>query len=533
MQTLPLDTLNRAAPDHPPGTAATPVAVIDIGTSSIRMAIAEISPAGEIRTIEKLAQAVALGKDTFTTGQIQKSTIEDCARVLRSYRRLLAEYHIDRPEQIRVVATSAVREAANRLAFIDRIYIATGLEVEPLDEAEVSRVTYLGIQPYLKEVPELARAMTIVVEVGGGSTELLVLEGENVAYSHTYRLGSLRLRETLHAHRAPAVKVRTIMESQIERTIEQLMHHVPRDERPVELIALGGDVRFAAWQLVPEWDREGLARLSLAALEKLADRMLALTPDALVRKYHLTFPDAETLGPALLTYVHLARAFELKHLLVTNVNLRDGLLKEMAVREAWTEEFKDQIIRSAVDLGRKFQFDEPHALHVARLSRTLFQALQGEHQLPPRYELILYVAAVLHEIGLFVSTSSHHKHSMYVILNSELFGLTKKDVRLVALVARYHRRASPKPTHSIYNTLDREARVAVAKLAAILRVADALERSHSQRIDEIHCTREEGRLVISTPRVEDLSLEQLALKQKGPLFEETFGMKVLLRRARR
>jgi exopolyphosphatase/guanosine-5'-triphosphate,3'-diphosphate pyrophosphatase len=183
-------------------------------------------------------------------------------------------------------------------------------------------------------------------------------------------------------------------------------------------------------------------------------------------------------------------------------------------------------------LGRKFNFDEAHSMRVAHLCRQLFRALQEDHHLEPRYEVILYIAAVLHEIGLFISNASHHKHSLYIINNSEIFGLSRKDVRLVALVARYHRRASPKPNHPYYATLDRESRVVVAKLAAILRVADALERSHSRRISEIRCKREPGRLVITVPKVDDLSLEQLALAQKGSLFEETFGLKVLLRKSR-
>ena len=131
-----------------------------------------------------------------------------------------------------------------------------------------------------------------------------------------------------------------------------------------------------------------------------------------------------------------------------------------------------------------------------------------------------------------MSNRSYHKHSLYLIRNSELFGLGKKELLLAALVARYHRRASPQPTHEGYSTLDREGRVTVAKLAAILRVADALDESRSQRIHELVVQRERDRLVIAIPLVEDLSLETLALKQNGALFEETFGVSVLLRMLR-
>src|SRR5688572_29198229 len=332
----------------PPETARSvrPAAVIDVGTSSIRMAIAEIDDAGNVRTLEKLQQPVSLGKDTFTSGQIRKSTIEECARVLKSYRRVLAEFQITRPEQIRVVATSAVREASNRLAFIDRTFIATGMQVEPLDEAEVSRVTYLGIQPFLESEPPLQNARTLVIEVGGGSTELLLMRNGNVLYSHTYRLGSLRLRETLEAYQAPTIKVREFMQTQIERTVKQVREHITGDG-PIEMITLGGDMRFAAAQLLPDWEPDSLARVPVVSLEELTNRVLGMSEDRIVRKYHMSFPDADTVGPALLTYVHLAHAFKLVNVLVSNTNLRDGLLQEMALKQAWSEELNNQIIRSA------------------------------------------------------------------------------------------------------------------------------------------------------------------------------------------
>ena len=517
-----------------PAAAAAPVrqvAVIDIGTSSIRLAVAEINANRQVRQLETLAQAVNLGKDAFIRGSISKATVEECVRVLKSYRRILKEYQIENPAQVRVVATSAVREATNRLAFVDRIYIATGFQVEPLDEAEVIRITFLGVQPFLLSDPSLANARALVTEVGGGSTELLLVKGGDVVYSHTYRLGSLRLRETLEALRAPTLKVRNIMETHIHRTVEEIVEHVSRDGS-IELIAMGGDVRFAVRQLQPEWDGRSLARLSLKALEDFTNRILGQTDDRLVRKYRLSYPEAETLGPALLAYVLMAKELALSSVLVTNVNLRDGLLLEMSSSDAWSKEFSKQIVRSAMDLGRKFNYDEQHAVHVSELCTKLFQQLKEEHQLSPRYEVVLHVAALLHEVGLFVSNRSYHKHSLYLIRNSELFGLGKKDLLLAALVARYHRRASPQPTHEGYMTLDRDERVAVAKMAAILRVADALDESRSQRIHEIAIEREGDRLVISIPLVEDLSLEMLALKQNGALFEETFGFPVLLRMAR-
>ncbi|HEY0983453.1 Ppx/GppA phosphatase family protein [Schlesneria sp.] len=515
----------------PRGTTVTPSAVIDVGTTSIRMAIAEIDDEGGVRHLSALSQAVSLGKDTFTRGFLEKGTIEECVRVLKSYRRVLAEYGIVATDKVRVVATSAVREASNKLAFLDRVYTATGFQVVPIDEAEVNRITYLGIQPLLRLDPELANAKTVVTEVGGGSTELLEVKNADVLFAHTYRLGSLRIRQTLEAYHASQGTTRRLMATQIQRILDQILQQVSA-ESTQEMVALGGDMRFAARQLVPDWVPDKLTRIPVDALAELTNSVLLLNEDKLVHKYHITFPEAGTLGPALLAYTMMAQAFGLKQVIVASINLRDGLLNEMATRGGWNEDFSNQVIRSALDLGRKFEFDELHARQVAKLCGILFQGLRDEHQLDPRYELLLRVAALLHEVGLYVNTGSYHKHSMYLIQHSELFGLSRSDVQLVALTARYHRRASPKPTHTVFTTLNRDQRIAVVKMAAMLRIADALEASHNQRLHELKFSREGGRLIIAIPQIEDLSLEQLALKQSGSLFESTFGMPVQLRKMR-
>ncbi|MCC7334331.1 MAG: Ppx/GppA family phosphatase [Pirellulaceae bacterium] len=508
------------------------VAVIDIGATSIRMAIADIDAEGNVRVLESLSQAVTLGKDTFTQRRIRKSSIEECVRVLKSYRRLLLEYGISRPDQMRVIATSAVREAANRLAFLDRVYIATGMEIEPLDEAEVNRITYMGIQPLLQSDPRLATSKCVVVEVGGGSTEVLVVQSGNVLFSHTYRLGSLRLLEMLEKYDAPPTKQRAIMESQIERVVAQIREHVPRDT-PLEMVAIGGDVRFAAANLLEAWDPTKLAYLSVDQLSAFTRKMLVMTDDEAVQKYGVSFQDAETIAPALLSYVLIARGFAQTEIAISDTNLRDGLLQDMAIRDVWTANFRSQIIRSAISLGRRFEFNEKHARHVATLCRKLFSELQSEHQLEPKLELLLYLAALLHEVGTYINARSNHKHTMYLIRNSELFGLSRKDVLLVALVARYHRRSSPQPQHEGYSALDRSDRVIVSKLAAILRLAIALDDSRSGRISDIHCRSDSKRLVIIAKGVEDVSVEQLALRQSGSLFEETYGLPVQIRAARK
>ncbi len=511
-------------PAVPPRT----VAVIDVGTTSTRMVIAQIGEQGEPQILESLSRDINLGRDSFTAGSIQKSTIEECVEALRHFQRVLREYQIERPEQILAVATSAVREASNRQAFLDRLYIGAGIAVEIADEAEVSRLTYLSIERFLRSEPSLTNGRSLAFEVGGGSTELLAFRDGRVVFSHTYRLGSFRLRQMLEAYKAPVTRRRSIMENHIRLILNQMKNDFSL-ERPLTVLALGGDARFAAAQILGRRPPNGLSSVKLPALAKLTDEVLGLSVDDLAIKYKLTFPAAETLGPALLTLTLAARAFEVGHLLVPDASMRDGLLREINAQSRWDELFEEQMVQSALDLGRKYHFDEAHGQQVAALCRLLYDALAAEHRLSANYRLILTLAALLHELGNFISFRSHHKHSMYLILNSELFGLGKEDMMMVALIARYHRRAQPSPEHEGYNLLSRENRIIVSKLAAILRVADALERSHSQRISSLRCRIERGVLLVEVPGVDDLSLEQMALQQKGGMFESVYGMPVRLR----
>ena len=506
--------------EPPTSAAARPprqVAVIDIGTSSVRMAVAEINASGQVRQLETLAQAVNLGKDAFIRGAISKATIEDCVRVLKSYRRILKEYQIENPAQVRVVATSAVREATNRLAFVDRIYIATGFQVEPLDEAEVIRITFLGVQPFLLSDPALAsRRGPWSPKSAAAAPSCCWSRAATSVYSHTYRLGSLRLRETLEALRAPTLKVRNIMETHIHRTVAEIAEHVSRDG-PIELIAMGGDVRFAVRQLQPEWDGHSLARLPLKGLEDFTNKILGQSEDKLVRKYRLSYPEAETLGPALLAYVLLAKELQLTSVLVTQRQPpRRPAEGNGRQRRLVSKEFSKQIIRSAMDLGRKFDFDEPHAVHVAQLCSTLFQQLREEHQLPPRYEVDPARGGAAArdrpvrqqpQLPQALAVSDSQQRAVRPGQEGPAAGGAGGPLSppgLAAADARRLRHARPRRAGGRGQDGRDPAR---SPTPWTNRAASGSTKCNVER--------EGDRLVISIPLVEDLSLEKLALKQSG------------------
>ena len=488
------------------------------------MMIAEIRGDGTTRELEALAQPVQLGRDSFMKGEIRRSTIEECVHVLGVYREKLREYGIDRPEDVRVVATSAVREADNRLAFADRIYIATGFAIEPFDEASLHRTTFIGIKPILDSNPHLNVGQTIVCEVGGGTTEVLVMHDGQVTFANTYRLGSLRLIKTLEAFQSPLSRPLDLMESQIEKTANEI-HSAIRDQQPRHLVVMGSDMRLAAAQIANDYSNNLLIPIPIDQLGKFTKKVLDSTPDSLVKKYQLSVNEAQSLAPALMTNLHLARSLGVAELQVARVNLREGLIKDLLSGDQVMGQVDGQILDSAIGLGRRFDFDEAHALHVDSLANSLFEQTVSLHQLGSRWQLLLRMASLLHEVGRVISERSYHKHTMYIIRHSSLFGISSRDLDYVALIARYHRRALPQMQHEAYSQLNRDDRASISKMAAILRVAKSLDASRRQRVRQIECRLKEDQLRIYVPGITDLSLEQLELRRERVLFQNIFGVK--------
>lgn len=502
-------------------------AVIDAGATSIRMTLAEASAGQPFRTLESLEQTVHLGRDTFRAGKISPETIEACVQVFRDFNTVLHEYKLADPSRIRAVATSAVAEATNSDVLLDRIFMATGISVDILDNADINRSTYYSILPLLESRPDLRKGTLLAVEAGGGHTTALGLHNGTVLFAHTHRFGSFRTHELLETADISSSRYRQLVQDEIRSGIRPMIENLA-DRREIKVLMLGSEARLAADHIKPGWQTEGCVRLGLGALDRLVASVLETPVEALVREYDLPFAAAQALGPALMTMQSIPRMLGCKELLIGIPTMRDGLLRETAAGGAWDERFCKQILHCAAETARHYRVDRKHAQITADLAGTLFRALQSEHRMLARYETVLKVAALLHDTGAFISNSSHHKHSQYLIQNSDLFGLSRQDLTIAALTARYHRRALPKASHPDYTALARINRLRVCKLAAILRVADALDRGHAQRIVQPHLELTSDRLEIGVPNPADCTVEELALKEKSDLFEQIYGKRVVL-----
>jgi exopolyphosphatase/guanosine-5'-triphosphate,3'-diphosphate pyrophosphatase len=513
-----------------PGPEAQTIAAIDVGSNAIRLAVAEVLAEGQVQVLEQLQQGIRLGHDSFRSGRLGSATLRAALGILREYRRTLDTYQV---HHLRAVATSAIREAANADTFLDRALMATGLEVEVINTSEESRLTVAAARRQLIGEAGAKRGLVLVAHVGGGSTLLTVVDRGEIMESQSLPLGSIRLQEGLLTGGEPAPRAARLMRQQISNTLTSIQGGLPLD-RVQTFVAIGGDARFAGRQIGKPLTPEGMVTVGRVQLDKLVRLCERYSTEELAKRFALPFPDAETLSPALLVYQALVDATGVTQIQVFPGSMRDGLLLDLAARVTGREDeaLTKGVIRSAIAVARKYRVDRRHTQTVADLSAKLFDLLQAEHGLTARHRLLLRVAGLLHEVGGFVSNRSHHKHSYYLIANAEIFGLTRDEHVLVAHVARYHRRAVPQPSHLEYVALPRDRRILVNKLAAILRVADALDRAHGQQVRDFQGERQGEEFVITVPGVTDLTLERRAMAEKGDLFEDVFGLRIRLEEGR-
>jgi exopolyphosphatase/guanosine-5'-triphosphate,3'-diphosphate pyrophosphatase len=506
--------------------AAKTVGAVDIGANSLRMVIAEVASDGRIDVLERLQRAVRLGQDTFRRGRLGGQSMRAALGVLRDFRKLLDLYKV---EKTRAVATSAVREASNSDTFLDRVFMSTGLHVEVIDTSEESRLTVSAVRQAVGHALGVDHQQTLIADVGGGSTLLTLMQNGEIATSLSLRLGSIRLQEMFSTSEESPQRSADLLRQHISNALISLKNSLPLVEIQ-SFVAVGGDARFTAREVGHPTDSPELMVIERAEFDKFVDRCERFTPEEISKRHGIPFAEAETLNPALLVYQLLWRKMKAARMIVSHASMRDGLLLELA-REVTGQEDEALllgVIHSAMALAEKYHVDPVHAGSVGEIAVGLFDFLQADHGLSKRHRLLLRVASILHEVGGFVSSRSHHKHSEYLIANSEIFGLNRLEITLVAQIARYHRRSVPRSSHPTYMALPREQRVVVNKLAAMLRVADALIRGNLRRPHDVRFARRGDDFIVTIPGGSDLLLEEHALSAKGDLFEEIFGLKIRL-----
>jgi len=520
-------------------------AVIEIGSTGIRLLLIEYNNKGEWKVLDQAGKPVTLGRDVFTSGEVSRESSLECLSVLQAFREQLEAWGISK-DQVRVIATSAVRAARNKEIFVDRLRRETGLNIDIIEGIEENRLMYLAVRFVLKDkLPQFWRSNSMILDVGGGSTEIMLLRRGKMAAAHSIKLGTILIDQKVRQGTGSARFIERYLSENVRNTQEFLNDEMDLSNIKT-LAATGSDVRQASRHIGKALN-EHCRIISRDDFFRFVKSVENYTVEDCVRRLQIPYADADGFVPGLLIYRAFMERIASEEVVVPEVSVREGCLIGMArgIDRKLQDNFYSQIIASAFSLGRKYHFDEVHSKHVAELSMVFFDALIKEHGMSGHERMLLETAAVLHDIGTFIRASRHHQHGQYIVANSEIFGLKQEELDIIGNVIRYHRDDLPGSHDIEYIALQREERILVLKMAAILRVADALDRGHSGRIRDIAIERREETLIIRSgetgkdpdedfpfydPKTghRDFSLEQMGLNEKANLFQNVFGYKVIL-----
>jgi exopolyphosphatase/guanosine-5'-triphosphate,3'-diphosphate pyrophosphatase len=495
---------------------------LHIGASSVSMMVAEREEDGSFTSIDFLEQPAPVARDIFRGGVVSPSTTERVVSIIKGYQKSLAELGLDPHAVTRAVATNILSEATNHETFMNRIRIACGLRIGTIDDGEMTRLIYLKTRRRLLNLPAMRKDTTLVLHVGPGNTRALLFQNGLITRYTSYRMGTHRTREAVEGSHAEGSTMLRVIREHAYGNLAQIRFDYS-DVTIDGLVVIGYELQSVAPSLT-----KSTQVCTIKALRQFTADAANMSDVELVKRFQLDYQTAEALIAALEINLAIAETLKLDEVHIPTSEYEQGLLHDLLVSQELTGAFAEEVLRSARILAERYQSDPSHGEHVGNLCSRFFQSLTDLHQLTPHDALLLQVAAILHEVGTYVSPRAHHKHSEYLILNSEVFGLDRLDVTIVALVARYHRHSGPRLDHPSYAALSTEDRIRVCKLAALLRVADALERTHAQRVANLEIRRESGKLRIRLPGLADAAVERLAMASKADLFEQVFGLGVVI-----
>lgn len=489
------------------------IGIIDVGAHTLRMDIYEVDKKWSIHLLESISRSLNLGQDVFRTGLVSPGNIERLVEMLGECQLKLLEYGI---VSARVVATSAIREAFNRDLVVDRLREA-GVELEILEGAQEVTLTYLTAREVLADYCRFEKMRAMILIIGTGSLFVALADKGLMRFCEEIPTGTLRISDAFGASTISLDQLTEILRSQdIVHRLSECVDFDPKEE--MSLVLIGASARKLAelWGRAPD-KNDDCVRFGAAKAKEL----LVGSPDFNL----LSQADNESVAATREMVRFFFRELNFSEILFPGVNTRSALVWDITgkLRHPDKEPFCDDLLAICDAVGRKYGFDSSHAKTVVLLSEKLLDKLQRLFQFPPRSKLLLAAAASLHDIGRFVDARQHHRHSWYLIRNTQLPGFTAQEHLVVAAIARYHRKSLPRESHVEYSSLTPEDRVTVMKLSAILRVADALDSARNRRFCDMKIV-QRGKTIQFQVSGNDFRTEKFYLKLKGDLFEQVYGL---------
>jgi exopolyphosphatase / guanosine-5'-triphosphate,3'-diphosphate pyrophosphatase len=496
------------------------IAAIDAGSNAVRLSISRAYSALDVEPLVNERFPLRLGEGVFVRHRFSEELLKKGVKAFVHLKEIMDEYGVTK---YRAVATSASREARNSSTLVHRVKQATGIRLEIISAKAESR---LGREAAIAALgPE--SPPNCVVDLGGGSLEINILREQSILQSAQLPIGTVRLMSTLGI---PGI-IRPAQGEQVRRYVRALLEsRLPNRPNLADqlAVALGGNAETLS-NVAPGPRREGLPTLDVSLLRERLPDILERDLRERMKAYGVRRDRADVMGIAAIIFVVLGRYLNIRQFLIPTVGIREGIIQEIA-RDAFSRKEPHrysaearQLVVSTRSFARRLEYDLRHAEHVREICLMLFDHLQPLHHLPPQARVQLEAGALLHDIGHRVSHRGHHKHGEYLALNGDIPALDGRDRNIVAAVVRYHnRKSTPDNDHPAYSALNNTDKRIVRRLAAILRIAEGLDHSHRQRIQNLKSSFQRGAVTLQLRVRGDAAEDIRDAERSSDLFEKEF-----------
>ncbi|HUF04763.1 MAG TPA: Ppx/GppA phosphatase family protein [Aridibacter sp.] len=499
----------------------TRIAAIDIGSNSLKLVVVEAASTDSFTMIAEDRERVRLGHCTLQNHILSEEAFEQSREAVLRFRSIADNREAD---ALLAVATASVREARNAAKFVDELERRTGVRVEVLSSIEEARLIGLAVAEYFGGL----YSTILNIDIGGGSTEVSLMEDGEPKKLFSMKLGSVGLTEKFLLNDPPAPK-------EMKRLRKEIRFAMTQPERKIKgekwQIASGtsGTIKAVSMLIAGSLSPEDIYTppIELAELAELNSKLKEMTLEERAALGAINERRAEVVVAGAQILEGVMRSLKIETVVPCPYALREGVIidhiREMALAELPpVSDVEDLKLRDVFAVGRRFGYEENHALQVASIAETIFDGLAPHFDLVRHDRTLLSAAAVLHDVGYHISHESHHKHSLYLIKNSEMTGFSESEKAVIANIARYHRKSLPSRSHPDYAVLDKRDKRTVRKLSSILRLADGLDRSYRRRVKEIRVDKEGDTVTLTLVSDKDISNEVYATKMKRQAFERTF-----------
>ncbi len=498
--------------------AAPSAAVIEIGSNNVKMRVAQLSK-GKIQTLDMLEYPIGLGHDVFENGSVSFQSLRELSEALSKFSAALLSYNIEKP---RVVSCSALREAKNRALVVDQLRVRNGLDVQVLDDSQEKAYIYGEIMDRLDREQAIKEGTSLIVYVGAGSIGIAVFDGQQAVYSQNIPVGPLKLYDALSKLQHEAQDFHFI----VDEYMDMLLNRVDISAFHVKNLIVTGSQMERVAKLSGARHEGEIYRLDVKKLTALYDSVRSMNPEGISLRYGITEEHAAVLYTALFIYKGLLRFCPGAQEVVSPMaDISQGVLRYMLTPKAdaqWAAYLRKNALACSEATAQSFGCDIQHSRRIGEFCCKIFDKLKKVHGLDPSKRLILELAATLHSCGSYVSVRQHSRCTFDLIKGMDIFGLSESQVLQIALVA-----GSVNPSHEEDPELlllsDRE-RLEAMKLEAIFRMANALDKSHREKLRDLKITVDGDRVLFRAQARENTLLERWAFGEAAPFFETAFGL---------